>query len=380
MALLRAVLVVVLCVQLTAASGKCKVSKVRAVCESRCEKDGRPVDRTSVPPPGTLMPPAGIYQGVDEGVSPASPPVDNPTPADASETRVTNLLELESETSAPVLTAEDVEGHISPIPILAWTDVSTASFGCVDGRTAEPTLGTWGGDIGEFITALNVYEQMASIRLSQLDVTNIFRKYLETSSRKKFTTCMSSLSIRQMFGSVEDLEDAIRNPAEEKQAALWLKIADPNFIGNDHLKLMLEKPSDYAVRKELVQHVIHSFYDILWNQYDPLREKLNIQLLNGDHEERGIVSITVPDFCIKQARLAPLIAPRSQSSSLAIANPDAVQVLRRDFSLFFSRGTLPVVRADEMTKRLNILAAGQGGLSKKVLYEHLPVYNARISE
>jgi hypothetical protein len=327
------------------------------------------------------MPPAGIYQGVEEGSSPVAPPEDHPTPADASETRVTNLLELESETAiVSHLTSEDVEGHISPIPLLAWADVSTVSFGCVDGRSAEPTVGTWGGDLGEFVTALNVYEQMATIHLSQSDVTTIFRKYLETSSRKKFTTCMSALSIHQMFGNVEDLDDAIRNPAEEKQAALWIKIADPNFIGNDHVKQMLERPADYAVRKELVQHVIHSFYDILWNQYDPLREKLNIQLLTGEHEERAIVSITVPDFCIKQARLAPLIAPRSPSTSVAIANPDAVQMLRRDFALFFSRATIPVVHGDEMAKRINILAAGQGGLSKKTLFDRLPTYNARISE
>jgi hypothetical protein len=278
------------------------------------------------------------------------------------------------------MTCDEVEGHINPVPLLAWTNVRTATFGCTDGRSAEEGLGTWGGDFAEFITSLNVYEQMATIHLSQAEVSTIFRKYLEVSSRPKFTTCMSALSLRQLFGAVEDLAAVIKTPPEEKRAALWMKIADPNFIGNDHVKYMLENPTDYSVRKELVQHFIHSFFDILWNEYDPLRERLNVQVLPGDHAERALVSVTVPDFCLTQANLVPLIAPRLASTSVAIINPDAVQILRKELSVFFSRDTSPVVRADELIKRFNVLAAGQGSITKKKMYDRIPSYSAKISE
>jgi hypothetical protein len=429
------------CLQFAHGEGKCKVAKVRAVCESRCEEDTRPVDRTSVPPPGTLLPPSGISLGTDEGAAPASPPANNPTPADS-----TSLLEIEAQADPAVtitktkkgqfnennvakavnqvqiptgmsdvhsarllfadkdiqnlneagaqhfaqleapaslihapLTCEDVEGHISPVPLLSWANIHTVSFGCADGRSAEEGVGTWGGDFGEFLTALNVYEQMATLHLSQADVTSIFRKYIEATHRDRFTTCMSGLSIRQLFGAVDDLELAIKNPPEEKRAALWMKIADPNFIGSDHVKFMLENPTGYSVRKELVQHFIHSFFDIYWNHFDPLHDKLRVQVLPGEHQERAVVSVTIPDFCLKQANLAALIAPRLPATSIVVLNPDVVQVLRKELSVFFSRETSPVVRADEMSKRFNVLAAGQGALTKKMMFDRIPTYSAKIS-
>merc|ERR1712079_323421 len=142
------------------------------------------------------------------------------------------------------MTCEEVEKHISPVQLLSWTNVRKATFGCADGRSAEEGMGTWGGDFGEFVTALNVYEQMATIHLSQREVTAIFRKYLEATTRATFTTCMSGLAVRQMFGAVEDMKAAVMNPPEDKRAALWMKIADPNFVGNEHIKFMLENPSE----------------------------------------------------------------------------------------------------------------------------------------
>lgn len=369
------------------AIGKCKVSKVRAVCESRCEKDSIPVDRVAVPPPGTLLPPRGIYTGVDEGKAP-SPQTNFPgTPADGGLKHATAFLETESSVGRGFMSCDDVESFISPVALLSWVPVHSASFGCADGRTVEAGLGTWGGDIAEFVTAINVYEQMTSVRLSLADVTNILRRYLSATSRSHFTTCMTAQVIRQMVGSqissggtLEEMEAAIRNPLEERQAAMWMKITDPNFVGNEHIKLMLERPDDYSVRKELVQNVVHSFFDILWNPYDPLAEKLRVQVLSGEHAEVAVVSVTVPDFCVKQAGLVPLISPSGPAASVVILNPDAIQVFRGELSLFFSRMTVPVVKEDEMMKRLSILNAGQAALTSQALFERVPMYSARISQ
>jgi hypothetical protein len=317
---------------------------------------------------------------------------DNPaTPADGGLRHASALLELESTTTTQshnFMSCDEVENHLSPVALLSWTSAHTASFGCADGRTVENGLGTWGGDLAEFITALNVYEQMTSLHLSQADVTNILRRFLSATGRTHFTTCMTSQVLNQMVGyqvgpgaTNQDFENAMRNPLEDKIAALWMKIVDPNFIGNDHIKLMLQSPEDYSVRKELVQQVIHSFYDILWNTYDPLREKLRIQVLSGESRpESAIVSVTVPDFCLKQAGLVPLISPMGTTASIVLLNPDAIQVYRRELSLFFSRMTVPVVKEDEMMKRLSILTAGQAALTSKTLFDRVPVYSARISQ
>jgi len=401
---------------IVSADRRCKVSRVHAVCEARCEQDTRPVDST-VPPAGTLLPPAVSLLEVEEQLEPAVtitktkngkflaenvPKATNhvavlPGMSDVKSARmmfadrdVQNLnevgtshfgqLEAPSSLLHPPMTCEDVEQHINPVPLLSWVDVKRASFGCADGRSADEGLGTWGGDFGEMVTALNIYEQMATIHLTQAEVTAIFRKYLQATNREAFSTCISSLAVRQLFGTAEDMENSIRNPPEDKKAALWMKIADPNYVGNEHVKFMLENPAGYSVRKELVQHLIHSFYDILWNPYDPLRNKLRVQMLVGEHTERAVVAVTSPDFCLKQAGLAPLIAPRLSTSSVIILNPDAVQTMRREMSVFFSRATSPVVRSDEMNKRFNVLAAGQGALTKKTMFDRIPTYSAKISE
>jgi len=183
-----------------------------------------------------------------------------------------------------------------------------------------------------------------------------------------------------MFGAVDDMKAAIFNPPEERIAALWMKISDSNFVGNEHIKFMLDSPLDYSVRKELVQHAVNSFYDILWNQYDPLRSKLDVQILPGDHAERAVVAVSSPDFCLQEAHLAPIIAPRTAESSMAVIHPDAVQFLRSELSVFFSRETNPIIKADEMNKRFNVLAAGQGALTKKRMFDRIPTYTAKISE
>lgn len=221
---------------------------------------------------------------------------------------------------------------------------------------------------------------MATIHLSRADVTSILRSYLEASNRDSFKTCISALAVRQMFGSTDDSYSAIRNPPEEKLPALELKIADPNFVGNEHIKFMLEAAEEYSVRKELIQHLIRSYYHILWNPYDPLRSKLDVQILPGDHNERAVVTVASPEFCTKQADLAPSVSPRQPGGSVVVINTEAVASLRKELSTFFARVPSPVVRADEMAKRFSVLSAGQAALTKKRMYDRIPTYTAKISE
>merc|ERR1712187_160913 len=132
------------------------------------------------------------------------------------------------------------------------------------------------------------------------------------------------------------------------------KIADPAYVGNDHIKQMLDNPSTYSVRRELVQHLVRSFYDIYWNRFDPLRAKLNVQVLQGDHSEGAVINVSPPDFCLKQAEIAPSIAPLQSSGSAVIINSDAVSVLRKELCLFFEQRANPRVSASEMLKRFTV--------------------------
>jgi len=51
-----------------------------------------------------------------------------------------------------------VRNHIGHPSDLEYIDVLQSSFYCLDGRVTKPVLGTLGGDMGEFILALMVYQ------------------------------------------------------------------------------------------------------------------------------------------------------------------------------------------------------------------------------
>lgn len=49
---------------------------------------------------------------------------------------------------------------VGPIESLVFVDPTAYHFSCLDGRIKNPVLGTPGGDSGELILALNIYEKM----------------------------------------------------------------------------------------------------------------------------------------------------------------------------------------------------------------------------
>ena len=59
-------------------------------------------------------------------------------------------------------------------------DVSFEHFSCMDGRNSRPVLSTPGGDFGEFLLALHVYEGIlgANHELNQDQIDFIFKTYL----------------------------------------------------------------------------------------------------------------------------------------------------------------------------------------------------------
>ena len=42
-------------------------------------------------------------------------------------------------------------------------DINKAHFSCVDGRASDEVMGTWGGDAGELMLGLAVYEELVRV-------------------------------------------------------------------------------------------------------------------------------------------------------------------------------------------------------------------------
>ena len=83
----------------------------------------------------------------------------------------------------------------------------------------------------------------------------------------------------------------IQNPKGFMQDDLYKVLVEPENIGDLHIKMITKYPQQFAVRKELVDLFLRSFYKILWNKADDLYLKLELDVLTGDHSESAFVEV-----------------------------------------------------------------------------------------
>merc|ERR1712216_232344 len=241
------------------------------------------------PPPGTLLPPTApsaanmhFFTQLSEGTHHAHdgrvpPPSAGPggLPSAFLETEgpnggvpsipasTVNLLDFDNSSAySPIhaaLSAEELNQHIGAVAQLEWVKVSEASFSCVDGRYTDSVLGTQGGDFGELLLALNVFEQMSTKRLSQDETSKILNKYLSHTKKKKFAMCTDQKSVNSLLKAVGGQSEDISMPSENVRDELMLRVTAPEFVGDNHVRLMLRKSDQYTVRKGLVENLIRAF-------------------------------------------------------------------------------------------------------------------------
>ena len=92
---------------------------------------------------------------------------------------------------------DDIRNLVGNIEELSYVKVTEASFSCLDGRFNNPVLGTPGGDSGEFILALSVYEDLlqGGRKLTQNSVDHFFSQYLKLMKPGKFIMCTDDLAV-----------------------------------------------------------------------------------------------------------------------------------------------------------------------------------------
>ncbi len=72
---------------------------------------------------------------------------------------------------------------------------------------------------------------------------------------------------------------------------LYNLISKPENIGDLNMKMMLKYPEQFSIRKELVIMFLNSFYKILWNKANDLSQKVELEILTGDHKESAFVEV-----------------------------------------------------------------------------------------
>ena len=72
----------------------------------------------------------------------------------------------------------------------------------------------------------------------------------------------------------------------------------PENIGDLHLKMMLKYPKQFAVRKEMIEMFMTSFYKILWNKDLEYSKKVELVVLTGLHKETAFVEVRSADVLV----------------------------------------------------------------------------------
>ena len=99
---------------------------------------------------------------------------------------------------------------------------------------------------------------------------------------------------------------------------------------------MLLHSDTYRVRTALVEQLTRSFYDILWNEYHPLRTRLQLHTLHGPHAERAVLRVSSGHWCAAEQGLAPALPALTRSGSAFVLSDSAVAIRRDEIARFFA--------------------------------------------
>merc|ERR1711871_56610 len=405
----------------------CRVTEAVIKCDTRCDvahaNASKPLIGNSNPPPGTLLPPSATaveaatlnllsqvesdtvptpFNHVVEATENRAPPPSampgavpimmeleatsgqQPPAQGGSPTASTGVSDSDfTNTTAYVpvhqaLTVNELLEHIGDPGRIEWAPYSKLSFACIDGRYSNGYVYAEGGDMGELLLAMTVYEQMTTKALTQEEVSKMFADYIAHSPKEKFHFCTTQPAIDQLTEAVAAPILDIFNPSEEYKSSLMHRVAAPEFVGGDHIKMMLQTPDKYAVRKGLIENLIRAFFTIMWNEYNPLRAKLELHVLKGEHVERAIIKMRTKEWCIGQQGLAPLIPARTPVTSAFITDPDVLGYARSQLADWFANHVDPPIHGEEMRQRMRTLGTGQAQLTRKAMSGMLRAYTVTL--
>lgn len=106
-------------------------------------------------------------------------------------------LRIHGERAGQGASYDDIRNLVGNIEELNYVVVPETSFKCLDGRNSAGVLATPGGDAGEFILSLMVYEDLigGGRKLTQENIDTFLTQYLKTMKQPKFYMCTDDSAV-----------------------------------------------------------------------------------------------------------------------------------------------------------------------------------------
>jgi len=168
----------------------------------------------------------------------------------------------------------------------------------------------------------------------------------------------------------------IRAINEDKQAIALTLLVQPQYVGCDHLRLILQNPEQYEIPTRLIQDIISAFWEFLWNRNSEKNRVLHYTAedleINNNLTEWAILKILTgqtpneisssKDGC---KAVGPLIRSEYTNISVFVVHSDLVQVLRIQIAEFLS-ALPPYIPISTLFHQIQIL--GQKHLNLTLTY------------
>lgn len=293
------------------------------------------------------------------------------------------------------LTRAAIEAHIGESHSVRW--VKMAAFmlhgksSCVDGRDDHAVIGTPGGDAGEFLLALASIERVTGRPVDLARLPALLEAYLETFGHfyiHSDTTAGNNL-IRSMRADPElapllpptsfgprEWREYMKAPPEALRPLISRHVTIPGNLGCGHLRLMLQNPERYLVRRELVEAFLRALFSMRWSG----TVELEIVMLGGGHREGAVVNVRLGTGVWAFTHV-PLISPACGTGhvQMFVNHPQVADFMREQVARFFTtqprllgigEDSFPILRKD-----MRRLAEIQQAATLAVLAKGLPIFD-----
>jgi len=274
---------------------------------------------------------------------------------------------------------EEVRAAFANVATLEWAHIAQTSFSSLDGRNDEKVLATPGGDMGEFIQALEAFTKVSGTTLDAAAVQRVFERYLKVMTRQKFSyeTDETSYIRLAVATGCKNLHVSEMGGMKHKREAFLSQVTRPEHIGDAFIRFLVTNSTELGVNPDYIHHALAAYHNVLWTTPSRLSTKLCYLELKGNHKEAALIHIRTPPFCVDQG-LAPMVSQLLTCSAPSLVNhPEAVRVLRRELVSVLSTID-PKVDAKEVMAALNLLAEANLDKFWGQVGQDLPVYTVEF--
>jgi len=234
------------------------------------------------------------------------------------------------------MTVEDVRTAVGNPLKISWAKVAYHHFSDWEGRTSAQVLGLPGGDIVEFINALDAFEEMTNTYVRDADCQRMLKKYLGQTTKISFYMMTDTSAVTQLATNTDIKNlDLRETPDATQKAKLLDALVLPEHNGCKFLRGMIMKPEDYDLRKGVPECAIKAFYEVLWNKDSVEGKKLRLVELDGVNSETAVVYVKTSAECTSQG-VAPLVQPKSSDFSFFVIHEAAADVFRLELGNFMA--------------------------------------------